>query len=135
MTVVIAPLKNDAMDPVQWVQYKGGLSNCRLKRVLEYIDTCNEHNLTADEVAQVAGLGRYHFGKMFKQSTGFRLHQYVLSRRLQRAEELLRDPRHPLADVAAATGFSNQSHFTTVFARTVGMPPGAYRTLHVSRSA
>ena len=54
------------------------------------------------------------------------LHRWLLLRRIERAKILLRGSR-PLAEIAATCGFVDQSHFTKVFARVEGMPPGAWR--------
>jgi AraC family transcriptional regulator len=107
--------------------YKGGLSGARLRRALEYIDEYLNLNLSGDSIATVAGLSKYHFGKAFKQSTGMTLHSYVLNRRISRSRELLARSDLPLAAVAAAAGFSNQSHLTTVFSTRIGMSPRTYR--------
>lgn len=108
-------------------QYKGGLSGAQLRRTLEYIDGCLNLNLNGNSIAAVAGLSKYHFGKAFKQSTGMTLHHYVLNRRIRRSRELLVRSDLPLAAVAEAAGFSNQSHLTTVFSTRIGMSPRAYR--------
>ena len=108
-------------------QYRGGLSGAQLRRVLDYIETYLDLNLTGSGIASVAGLSKYHFGKAFRQSTGMTLHRYVLARRMRRSQELLVKSDLPLAAVAEATGFSNQSHLTSVFSARMGIPPGSYR--------
>jgi AraC family transcriptional regulator len=85
--------------------------------------------LTGNAIARVAGLSKYHFGKAFRQTTGVTLHGYVLARRMRLAHELLAKSDLPLAGVAAAAGFSNQSHFTSVFSTRIGISPGAYRQM------
>jgi AraC family transcriptional regulator len=108
-------------------EYKGGLSGARLRLTLEYIDENLGLDLDGDSIAAVSGLSKYHFGKAFKQSTGMTLHNYVLSRRMRRGQELLVQTDHPLAAVAEASGFSNQSHFTSLFTTRLGIAPRAYR--------
>ncbi|HEX4277414.1 MAG TPA: helix-turn-helix transcriptional regulator, partial [Bryobacteraceae bacterium] len=54
-------------------------------------------------------------------------HQYVLTRRIERARELLRNTDLPVVDVALAAGFSSQSHLAHWFLRQVGISPAAYR--------
>jgi AraC family transcriptional regulator len=110
-------------------QYRGGLAGAQLRRVLEYIDGYLNLNLNGNAIANVAGLSKYHFGKAFRQSTGMSLHRYVLSRRMRRSQELLAKSDLPLAAVAEAAGFSNQSHFTSVFSTRMGIPPGSYRQM------
>lgn len=111
-------------------EYRGGLAGPQLTRVLHYVDSFLDENLTVDLLAEIAGLSRYHFGRAFKYTTGDTVHSYVLSRRIQRAQELLLRRNSTLVEVAAATGFSSQSHFTTVFKLRLGISPGAYRINH-----
>lgn len=118
-----------SIERIRFDEYKGGLSKARVRRVLEYIDSYLNEGLTVEELAPVAGLSRYHFGKMFKESTNTTIHQYVLSRRIQRARDLLANRRYSLADIALAAGFPSQSHFTTVFSSRIGLTPAAYRSL------
>jgi AraC family transcriptional regulator len=108
-------------------QYRGGLSGAQLRRVLEYIDEFLNLNPNGNAIANAAGLSKYHFGKAFRQSTGMSLHGYVLARRMRRSQELLVKSDLPLAAVAEATGFSNQSHLTSVFSTRMGISPGSYR--------
>ena len=110
-------------------QFHGGLSGAQLRRVLEYIDESLSLSLTGDDIANVAGLSKYHFGKAFKQSTGITLHGYVLARRMARSQWLLAKSHLPLAAVAEATGFANQSHLTAVFSTRLGITPRAYRDM------
>jgi AraC family transcriptional regulator len=104
-----------------------GLSRDRLSRVLEYIHAHVAGDLSLDGLAEVACLSSYHFGRMFKVSTGQSVHQFVLSLRIDRSKTLLRRRDHSLAEVAAAAGFCDQSQFTTVFGRATGVTPGVWR--------
>jgi AraC-like DNA-binding protein len=115
-------------------QYKGGLSGAQLRRTLEYIDAFLHLPLTGQNIATVAGLSKYHFGKAFRHSTGMTLHGYVLARRMRRSQVSLAKSNLPLAAIAQATGFSSQSHFTSVFTTRVGIPPSSYRNSHRYKS-
>jgi len=108
-------------------RYKGGLSGAQLRRVLEHVDENLGLDLTGNAIGRVAGLSKYHFGKAFRQTTGVTLHGYVLTRRMRLAQELLVKSDLPLAAIAEAAGFSNQSHFTNVFSTRIGITPGSYR--------
>ncbi len=66
------------------------LQKWRLKRVVEYVDNHLSGRITLLDLAAVAGLSRMHFASQFRAATGFRPHEYLLRRRIQRAEELLR---------------------------------------------
>lgn len=108
-------------------EYKGGLPKPRLNRVREYIENNLENNVSLTELSEVAGVSLYHFAKAFKQSTGATPHQYVLERKMDRAKELLRDPNRSVLETSARTGFVDQSHFTKIFRRLVGVTPTEFR--------
>ena len=108
-------------------RYRGGLSRFRLNRVLEYINANLSDNLELNVLAEVAGVNMYHFARAFKQSTGETPHQHVLRRRIERAKEFLRDSRFSVIEASARTGFVDQSHFSKVFRRIVGIAPSEFR--------
>ena len=68
--------------------FAGGLPQYKLFRAIEYINDNLEHDLTLAELATVVQMSTYHFVRMFKQSTGFTPHQYVLNCRIERANTL-----------------------------------------------
>ncbi len=71
-----------------------------------------------------------HFARQFKASTGLRPHEYLLRRRIERAQELLFVDGLSVIDIALTVGFQAQSHFTTTFVRFVGQAPHAWRLAH-----
>ena len=102
----------------------------RLAAVIEYVDARIRlaDALSLDELADVAGCSRFHFGRLFKASTGQSPIVWVGQRRIERAQSLIRDhPEWTLAAVALASGFSDQSHLTRQFKRIVGVTPGVWR--------
>ena len=112
--------------PLRVDRYKAGLTQDQMTRVLDYIEAYLGNDLSLMELSAVAGLSSYHFGKMFKRSTGQTVHQYVIARRLERAKSLLFSRTLPLAEIALAVGFKDQSQFTSVFKRRIGITPGGY---------
>jgi AraC family transcriptional regulator len=103
------------------------LQKWRLKRVVEYVDSHLSGKITLLDLAAVAGLSRMHFASQFRVATGFRPHEYLLRRRILRAEELLRQSTMTLVEIALTVGFQTQAHFTTVFKRFVGDTPYQWR--------
>jgi AraC family transcriptional regulator len=84
--------------------------------------------LTLGQLAAVAHLSAYHFARQFKVATGRPPHQYVISRRIERAQRLLQqDHDISLAEIATCAGFSDQSHFSHHFKRLIGVTPGRFR--------
>jgi AraC-like DNA-binding protein len=82
--------------------------------------------LSLDELARECGLSRCHLLRAFKRATGLPPHAWRTQRRIQLARRLLGEGV-PIAEVALATGFTDQSHFTTAFRKVVGATPGQYR--------
>ena len=109
---------------------KTGLVPWRLKRVLAYVDDHLSETVTLADMAQAAGLSRMHFAAQFRMATGLRPHEYLLKCRIERAQQLMRETREPLVQIALAIGFQTQAHFTTVFRRFVGVSPHRWRCAH-----
>jgi transcriptional regulator GlxA family with amidase domain len=86
-----------------------------------------DQSFPVSDVAEACGLSVNHFSRAFRRSIGKPPHRWLLDRRIQRAQDMLRINHLSLADIALTCGFAEQSHFTRVFTRTVGMPPGAWR--------
>jgi AraC family transcriptional regulator len=106
---------------------KGGLPGYRLRRVRDYIESNLDKELSLSDLAGLSGASPHYFAELFRQSTGMSPHRYVVVRRIERAKELFRNPMLNVLDVAAQTGFGDQSHFTKVFRRIAGMTPSQYR--------
>ncbi|TWI68460.1 AraC family transcriptional regulator [Bradyrhizobium huanghuaihaiense] len=104
-----------------------GLDQRRLSRVLDYIDTNLEGDLSLECMAMIACLSKYHFARAFRQAVGDSPHRYVSARRLERAKALLIRSDRPLVDIALSLNFSSQANFTRAFKQATGHAPGRYR--------
>jgi AraC family transcriptional regulator len=98
-----------------------------LKRVLERIDHNFQSEISLASLADEAGYSRGHFLKMFRTSMGMTPHRYLLKRRLDHAQSLLKRREMSIIDVAADCGFSSQAHLNQVFRKHLGVTPGDYR--------
>jgi AraC-like DNA-binding protein len=106
---------------------RGGLSPRVLRRVHDYVEAHLEESLSLDKLAATSGLSLYHFTRAFKQSQGVTPHNYLLQRRIERAQELLIKTDAPMSQIAFATGFADQSHFARRFRQHIGVSPSAFR--------
>jgi len=106
---------------------RGVLERASVDRIAEYVDANLSGPLTLDKLAAVATLSPYHFARLFKRTTGLAPHQFVTSRRIDRATRLLVGSGTSVTDIAAAVGMPNTSHFRRVFRRHTGMLPGQLR--------
>jgi AraC-like DNA-binding protein len=109
-----------------------GLVQWRLKRVTQYIDNNLGNPIRLDDLARCSGLSRMHFAAQFRAATGSRPHDYVLRRRIEHAQHMLRHSSLSLVDVALSVGFQTQAHFTTMFRRFVSETPGRWRNKHAN---
>jgi AraC family transcriptional regulator len=108
-------------------RYVNGLTNRRLRLVLDLIESDLSEDLTLKSLATAAGLSEYHFLRMFKQSTGYTPHQYVIVQRIERAKELLKKTEMTITEIAFLLGFSSSAHFTHHFHRKTGVTPSEVR--------
>lgn len=108
-------------------RYVSGLTNKKLALVLELIENDLSEDLPLKVLANAAGLSEYHFLRMFKQSTGYTPHQYVISQRIERARELLQKTDLTVTEIAYLLGFSTPAHFTHHFRRKTGFTPTEIR--------
>lgn len=83
--------------------------------------------LSVAEIAAACNLSRGYFSYAFRETTGQTPHQWLITQRLERAYDLLRDATLSLSDIALDCGFADQSHFTRVFSKIVGISPGKWR--------
>ena len=86
-----------------------------------------ERDISVSDVATACDLSRGYFIRAFRETTGMTPYQWLISQRVVRARDLLRNSNATLAEVAIACGFADQSHFTRVFSSLVGATPGIWR--------
>lgn len=106
---------------------RSGLPRWRFKRVEAYIEANLSEAISLADMAAAAGLSRMHFAAQFRVLTGLRPHEFLLRRRIERAQAMMQETRDTLVEIALAVGFQTQSHFTTVFRRFVGQTPYQWR--------
>jgi AraC-like DNA-binding protein len=98
-----------------------------LLRARDLADCRYAEPLGVADLAGAARLSPAHFSREFRRTFGESPHQYLLTRRLERAAALLRTTDHTVADICAAVGLSSVGSFTSSFRRMFGRTPLAYR--------
>jgi AraC family transcriptional regulator len=98
----------------------------RLRRVLEYIETHLDRNLTLAELAEVAGFSVSHFKPLFATAVGVPVHRFVLQRRVERARLRLQEGRMSRTEIALEAGFSHPSHMARWMRRITGQGPAQF---------
>jgi AraC-like DNA-binding protein len=98
-----------------------------LLRAKDLVDARYREQLDVPSIARGAHLSPAHFSREFRRTFGETPHQYLLTRRLERAAALLRTTDRTVADICFIVGLSSVGSFTTSFGRTFGRSPTAYR--------
>src|SRR5712691_1197522 len=101
-----------------------------LLRAKDLIDARYREPLDVPQLARAARLSTAHFSREFRRAFGETPHQYLLTRRLERAAALLRHTDRTVADICFTVGLRSVGSFTTSFGRTFGLSPTAYRAAH-----
>ncbi len=107
----------------------GGNEPYYVQQVRAYLHAHYARNVTLDELAALVNFSPYYLLRSFRQVVGLPPHAYLTSVRINHARRLLQAGAS-LADVAASTGFTDQSHLSRHFKRLVGVSPGQYRRAH-----
>jgi AraC family transcriptional regulator len=108
---------------VQKVPKYVALPPWRLKRVREYVEAHLHEEVDIVTLAEVAGLSVRHFSRAFREELGETPHKWLMTRRTEKAIELMTGANMGLAQVAELCGFAGQSHFTKVFKQITGHTP------------
>jgi AraC family transcriptional regulator len=116
-------------------EIRGGLSHTKLERVIAHIEDNLASKLSLPGIAEIAGMSVSHLKTLFRNSTGVPVYEYVLRRRVERAQLLLRSQRFSIAEIAVATGFAHQSHLARHMHRILGYTPSSLRRQSVKQPA
>ena len=106
---------------------RGGLAPARANRICEYIDSHLQENIALEALAEIAQLSVHHFARAFRQSLGIPPHNYIVQRRVEHAQQLLRNTDLPLSEIAIDAGFTDQSHLARHFRTFIGVSPSLAR--------
>lgn len=96
-------------------------------KVMEYVRRNFSRKISLDDIAGEVYLSRSYLSSLFKEETGQSLFAYINHVRIEKSKQMLLDDTASLADVANLCGFEDQSYFTKVFKKAVGISPKKYR--------
>jgi AraC family transcriptional regulator len=102
---------------------RGRLSREVLQKIRDYVFDHLAEPIEVGDLAELAGRSAFHFSRVFARSVGMTPHRYVVHLRLQAALRLIRDGQMSMAEIAADTGFSDQSHLSRWIRRVHGVAP------------
>ncbi len=98
-----------------------------INRVARYIRDHLAEPVSAEAMAELAGMSLAHFSRLFKRESGLTFSEYLAHKRIEAAKAMLLSGNAVVDEVARATGFENAAYFYRVFKRVTGMTPGDFR--------
>jgi AraC-like DNA-binding protein len=111
---------------------KGGLAPWQIRKVTSHIEANLDKPIRSADLAALLMLTPCHFSRAFRASFGEPPLEYVIRRRVQRAQGLMLSTDAPLSQIALDCGLADQAHFSRLFRRVVGESPKAWRRARVS---
>lgn len=106
---------------------KNAMPSLRLRRAVEYMHSHLDEDLPLSKLAAVSGISLSRFARAFREATGEPPHRFLTKRRIEQACKLLEHTTLPIIEVGMRCGFSQPSHFATMFRQVTGISPRAYR--------
>lgn len=99
-----------------------------IHEALAFIEQNFQNDITVEDIAEVCGLNRSYFGKIFKEAVGKSPQDFLLNYRMVKAAELLKLTKLSVGDISNAVGYDNQLHFSRAFKNIYGISPKNWRT-------
>ncbi|WP_434750701.1 AraC family ligand binding domain-containing protein [Paenibacillus amylolyticus] len=99
-----------------------------IRKICEYMEAHYTKNVSLNELSELSGISKYHLLRLFTRQKGISPYRYLETIRINQAKRLLEHGVLPI-DVAAQTGFSDQSHFSNFFKKLIGLTPKQYRRI------
>ena len=104
------------------------------RRVLEHIEANLAAPLRNRELAALVDYSEFHFNVAFRNSLGTSPHEFLIRRRIERAQQLMLSTDMPLCEIAFECGLADQAHLSRLFRKVVGETPAAWRRSRVSEA-
>ena len=101
---------------------------------VEHIRAHYSSELRVEDLASISGHSVYQLNRRLRAIFGITASQFITKTRIDVASDLLRETRAPIAEIANSCGYFDQSAFSRVFRRTVGLTPRQYRARHKARA-
>lgn len=98
-----------------------------VRQIIEYMNAHYEEAISNETIAAHFNFNSAYLNRIFKNNTGNTMHEFLISRRLSTAMEMLRSQNMPVGEVAQKCGFQSLYHFTKTFKKRTRMSPSEYR--------
>lgn len=106
------------------------MSDYYIKEAINYIEQNFQNDITIEDIANLCGINRSYFGKIFKSSIGRSPQEFLMHYRMTKATELLKLTSLSIAEISSAVGYENQLHFSRAFKSIYEISPREWRKQH-----
>jgi len=114
---------------------EGDLKGKYAEQAVAFIKEHYAENIGIADIADALSMSESHLSRVFKESMGYTLGEYLVNYRISVACEILPDVNLRISEVASRIGYNDQRYFSVVFKRIVGMTPNAYRACTVKKGS
>ena len=108
-------------------QQRSNVRDWRVRRAIEILEAHLGEEIGLSQLARAVDLSPARFSVLFRAATGLPPHAWVVRRKIQRACELLLQPKMSITEIAHSLGFCSSQHFSTAFRNQIGVAPNAWR--------
>lgn len=107
--------------------FEKSIADVRIQKAIAHITNNIQDKLTAEELAQVSGLGQTTFFKRFKKHTGYSPIAYILNERIRQAKIMIQKDKMSLQEIAFKSGFNSYEYFCNSFKKIENLKPTEYK--------
>ncbi|MCR4951353.1 MAG: AraC family transcriptional regulator [Solobacterium sp.] len=126
--ILLDELVQTSMTRIQ--EEKKSLRDFYMREAINYIEENYMHDISIEEIADVSGLNRSYFSRIFKEAFSVSPQKFLLQYRMTKAADLLKNTKLPIHEIGRSVGYDNQLHFSRAFKTTFGIAPSSYRDEH-----
>jgi AraC family transcriptional regulator len=119
--------RTHAVNPIDPPAQRGGLSIAKLRQAMEYISADLAEDIRLEAIAKELNLSPSHFAHEFRNSSGQTPYQYLLSQRMSRAQQLLKQTSWTVQSIGEQVGYRSPVNFARAFRQRFGVAPAAWR--------
>lgn len=103
------------------------MSDYYVKEAVHYIEQNYADHISVEMIAEILGIDRSYFSKIFRQSTGVSPQRFIIEYRMTKAASLLKLTRLTIQEIGRQVGYDNPFHFTRAFKEVFKVPPRQWR--------
>jgi len=126
---LLCSLSRESLRPAG-CQQDGAAYRSMIKNVIDYVEQNISKRIMLKDLAAVAGMSPNYFHRVFSKSMGMTPNEFVISRKMSRARELLATTGESVTDISLMCGFDNVAYFSYVFRRYSGITPSSFRAAY-----